>query len=83
MSYADNQEFTLIRINIVNTTTLFLGLIFGSIGMGYFIYGRKQKQGIALISGVALCALPYLVSDILFITLIGVGVMALPFFFKP
>jgi len=67
----------------VNTTTLFLGLIFGSIGMGYLIYGRKQKHGIALISGVALCALPYLVSDVLFITLMGVGVMALPFLFKP
>jgi len=66
----------------VSTTTLFLGLIFGSIGMGYFIYGRKQKRGIALISGVALCVLPYLVSDILFITLIGVGVMLLPFYFK-
>ncbi len=67
----------------MNTTTLFLGLIFGSIGMGYLIYGRKQKHGIALMSGVALCALPYLVSDILFITLMGGGVMALPFLFKP
>ncbi len=67
----------------MNTTNLFLGLIFGSIGMGYLIYGRKQKHGIALMSGVALCALPYLVSDILFITLMGVGVMALPFLFKP
>jgi len=66
----------------VSTTTLFLGLIFGSIGMGYFIYGRKQKHGIALISGIVLLALPYLVSDILFITLIGVGVMAAPFLFK-
>lgn len=66
----------------MNTTTLFLGMIFGSIGMGYFIYGRKQKNGIALISGIALFALPYLVSDILFITLIGVGVMAVPFIFK-
>ncbi len=57
-------------------------MIFGSIGMGYFIYGRKQKNGIALISGIALFALPYLVSDILFITLIGIGVMAVPFIFK-
>ncbi len=67
----------------MNPTTLFLGLIFGSIGMGYLIYGRKQKHGIALLSGVALCVLPYLVSDILFITLLGVGIMALPFLYKP
>ncbi len=57
-------------------------MIFGSIGMGYFIYGRKQKHGIALICGIALFALPYLVSDILFITIIGVGVMAAPFLYK-
>jgi len=67
----------------VDTTTLFLGLIFGSIGMGYLIYGRKQKHGIALLSGVALCVLPYLVSDMLFITLLGAGFMALPFLYKP
>ncbi len=66
----------------MNTTTLFLGMIFASIGMGYVIYGRKQRHGIALISGVALCVLPYLVSDILLITLMGVGVMVLPFLFK-
>ncbi len=57
-------------------------MIFGSIGMGYFIYGRKQQHGIALVSGVALCALPFLVSDILIITLMGVGVMGLPFLVK-
>ena len=67
----------------MDTTTLFLGLIFGSIGMGYLIYGRKQQHGIALLSGVALCVLPYLVSDLLFLTLIGVGFMALPFLYKP
>jgi len=50
--------------------------------MGYFINGRKQKNGIALISGIALFALPYFVSDILLITLIGVAVMAVPFIFK-
>ena len=66
----------------MNTTTLFLVMIFASIGMGYVIYGRKQRHGIALISGVALCVLPYLVSDILLITLMGVGVMVLPFLFK-
>jgi len=51
--------------------------------MGYLIYGRKQKHGIALLSGVALCVPPYLVSDILFLTLIGVGVLALPFLYNP
>jgi len=66
----------------MNPTTLFLGMIFGSIGMGYFIYGRKQGSGIALICGVALFALPYLVSNIFFTILIGVGVMVLPFLFK-
>ena len=66
----------------MNTTTIFLGVIFGSIGMGYLFYGRKQKHGIALISDIALCALPYLVSDLLFLTLMGAGAMAMPFLFR-
>ncbi|KAF1020613.1 MAG: hypothetical protein GAK29_03579 [Acinetobacter bereziniae] len=32
----------------MNSTALFLGLIFSSIGLGYFIYGKKQKNDYAL-----------------------------------
>ena len=40
-------------------TTLMFGVLFGSIGVGYFIYGKKQEKLIPLIAGIILCAFPY------------------------
>jgi hypothetical protein len=64
------------------TTSLLLGVLFGSIGMGYIVYGKKQRKGMALLSGIALCVFPYCVSTIFFVVLIGLALMALPFFIQ-
>ena len=47
----------------MDESTLFLGLLFGCIGMGYFIYGKKQRRAMPLISGVYMCASPYIVTN--------------------
>lgn len=65
-----------------STTSIMWGILFGSIGMGYFIYGKKQRRGMALLSGVALCAFPYFVSNIIIMILIGIAFMALPYFVR-
>jgi hypothetical protein len=33
---------------MISTSTLILGVVFGSIGLGFFIYGKKQKAIIPL-----------------------------------
>ncbi len=66
----------------MDTSTIILGVLFGAIGIGYIVYGRKQKRGIALLSGIVLCACPYFVSNIYLIIFIGIALMALPFFIK-
>jgi hypothetical protein len=38
----------------MNTTQLFLGLIFSCIGLGYFMYGKKQKVIVPLVCGLVL-----------------------------
>ncbi|MBU2621072.1 MAG: hypothetical protein KKD92_01975 [Proteobacteria bacterium] len=65
-----------------STALLMWGLLFGSIGMGYLVYGKKQRRGIALLSGVVLCSFPYFVSNVFLMILVGIIVMALPFFIK-
>ena len=40
-----------------STATLLSGLLFGSIGVGYLIYGKKQQRQAALFSGIALIGL--------------------------
>lgn len=66
----------------MDTATLFWGLIFGSIGMGFFIYGKKQKKSVPLLCGLALCVIPYFLSNV--VALIGAGVVlsVLPFVIK-
>jgi hypothetical protein len=64
------------------STNLFLSMLFGSVGFGYFIYGKKQSKFIPLLVGLALCGYPYFVSNIYVMLLIGVVLIALPFLVK-
>ena len=61
-------------------TQFILGMLFGAIGMGYIVYGRKQMNGVALIAGIGLCAFPYFVSNLWLTIAIGAALMALPRF---
>lgn len=60
-------------------STIWLGMLFGAIGAGYLIYGRKQRRGMALLSGIVLMVFPYFVSNVWLSLLLGAGLMALPF----
>ena len=54
-------------------------IIFSIIGLGYFTYGKKSQQLLILICGIALMGYSYFVDGIVYIILIGVGLIALPF----
>lgn len=62
--------------------TLLWGVIFGSIGLGFFVYGKKQKAIMPLISGIGLICVPYLISNIYLLILSGIVLIALPYFMK-
>ena len=66
----------------MDTATLLWGLLFGSIGLAYVIYGRKQNAVVPLVSGLALIAFPYFVSGTLALVLIGAVLIAAPYFLK-
>jgi len=60
-----------------NTSSLFASLIWGSVGLAYFIYGKKQGSWIPMIGGVLMLILSYVVGSALLMSLICVGLMAL------
>ena len=60
-------------------TSLALSVLFGSIGMGLCIYGKRQGQFIHLGCGVVLMVLPYLVPDALMMGVAGLAAAAAPF----
>lgn len=45
-----------------STVVLIWSMLFGSIGVGFFIYGKRQKAIVPLCAGVALCAFPYFIA---------------------
>jgi hypothetical protein len=57
-------------------------LLFGSIGLGFFIYGKKQRAAVPLVCGLALMLFPYFVSNVLLLVGIGVLLMAIPYFLR-
>jgi hypothetical protein len=67
---------------LLNTASLLWGLLFGSIGLGFVIYGRKQRAVVPLICGLALMIFPYFVSNSILLVVIGVALMAIPYFLR-
>jgi len=65
-----------------SSTSIISAVVFSSIGMGYIIYGRKQRKSSALFSGIGSCAFPYFVSNIFISILIGIALMSLPYFME-
>ncbi|MEB3754027.1 amino acid transport protein [Acinetobacter sp. MD2(2019)] len=66
----------------MNTTSLLLGLVFSSIGFGYFLYGKKQKVVVPLICGFGLMIFPYFIENITLMSIIGLLLCISPMLFR-
>ena len=58
-----------------NTHFLFASLIWGSVGFGYFIYGKKQSSWVPMVGGVLMIAASYLSGSALLMSLICIGLV--------
>jgi hypothetical protein len=65
-----------------DTSMLLWGVVFGSVGIGFFLYGRKQQAVVPLVVGIALFVVPYLITNFYFLMLAGIVLVALPYFLK-
>jgi hypothetical protein len=59
--------------------SLLVGVIAGAIGMGYFIYGKRQTKIVPMVAGALLCIYPYFIDSLLWLSLIGLLLVAAPF----
>lgn len=64
------------------TPLLIWGMLFGAIGLGFFIYGKKQKAVVPLTTGIALFIFPYFISNVYLLVIIGVVLVVLPYFVR-
>ena len=57
---------------------LFLGLLFGAVGTGYVVYGKRQHSALFLLVGFALIVYPYFIASAFLTVLVGLGLAVVP-----
>jgi len=67
---------------MISTSLLLWGILFSSIGLGYFIYGKKQRKPVPLFCGLALMVYPYVIDTQFLIVVIGATLCAIPYFWR-
>ncbi len=66
----------------MNMSLLLWSLLFSSVGLGFFVYGKRQKAVVPLFCGLGLMIYPYFVSNTILMVAIGVALSALPYFVR-
>jgi hypothetical protein len=70
------------RFKMEDSTQLIWGMLFGAIGIGFFVYGKKQKAVVPLFTGIALFVFPYFLSNVYLLVAVGAVLVALPYFIR-
>ena len=61
---------------------LLWGLVFSSIGLGFFVYGKKQQRLVPFVCGLVLLICPYVVGSVPLLIVTGIVLMAIPYFVR-
>jgi len=59
----------------LSASFLFASLFWGSVGVGYFIYGKKQGSMMPLIGGIVMVGISYVIGSWFWMSLICVALM--------
>lgn len=57
-------------------------MLFGALGLGYFVYGRKQRSVVPMMCGLVLMIFPYFVSSTALLVTIGTVLAVVPYFIR-
>jgi len=61
---------------------LIWGMVFGGIGFGFFLYGKKQKAVVPFAIGILLFVFPYFISNVYMLVIVGMVLVVLPYFLR-
>jgi hypothetical protein len=62
----------------MDTNSLMLSFVFGMVGMGMFMYGKKAERFVPLAAGVGLMVMPYFAPNLLVMGVVCCVLMAMP-----
>ncbi len=60
---------------MLNTSFLFASVLWGSVGLGYFIYGKRSQSFCAIGGGILMMAASYFAGSALLMSLICLGII--------
>ena len=60
----------------MTSTYLFTALLWGSIGLGFAAYGKKQKKAIPLTGGILLMSVSYFIRTPLNLSIVSLAIIA-------
>jgi hypothetical protein len=63
-------------------TELLWGVLFGSVGLGFFIYGKKQRMIVPLLCGLTLMVYTYFMTNLMLMVLVGFVLIVIPYFVR-
>jgi len=62
--------------------SLIASLIWGAVGMGLFVYGKKQQSMVPLFGGLLVIGVSYFIDSALYMSLAALGLIAGVFWLK-
>lgn len=64
----------------MNVNWLLLSMVYSTVGLGMFMYGKNAVRFVPLVAGLLLMVVPYFLSSLLWMSVVCVLLMAAPFF---
>lgn len=62
-----------------SASTLLIGILASAFGLAYFTYGKRQTKLVPMVAGVLLCIYPYFIDSVMWLSIVGVLLLAAPF----
>ena len=54
-------------------------MLAGVFGIAYFVYGKRRTKVAPMAAGVLLCIYPYFIDSLLWLSVVGLALLAAPF----
>jgi hypothetical protein len=62
------------KCEMFSASFLFASLVWGSVGVGYFIYGKKQQSLCPMVGGILMIIASYFIGSALLMSLVCLGI---------
>lgn len=66
----------------MDMNSLMLSFVFGVVGMGFFMYGKKAERYVTMGVGAGLMVVPYFITSVVVMLVVCGGLMVVPWVIK-